>query len=326
MSEEQTDGSYVRRFGFRKFSGFRGNKLYRIMALAWFNLIETIRRSGFTKFLLILMFINLLIQDAIMVLIVSILPPGFMPITIDEYFIGVYAESVLGMVSVLNRIGDPRLGIFSFISILSGGTSVMWILLLAIMGGGLISDDKLHRTTEAYFSRISRYEYLLGKLLSLTIFSTIVVTLPAFLQYFLLTWSLKTDFFLHIGMLFWAIGFTFLAVVIVSILTLAISSLTTRRTVATMTLLILVIMTSALPSALGLLSSPDTAFLLVDFVGMIAMLGAITFGYSSVDINGQSVGFYNGVGLEAQMVFVTVFLTFLISVLILFNVLFRRDN
>ncbi|MGY5874145.1 MAG: hypothetical protein RTU30_00225 [Candidatus Thorarchaeota archaeon] len=326
MSDEQIDDAYVRRFGFRKFSGIRGNKLYRIMALGWFNLIETIRRSGFTKFLLVLMFINLLIQDAIMVLIVSILPPEFMPITINEYFTGVYAESVLGMVSVLNRIGDPNLGFFSFISVLSGGTSVMWILLLAIMGGGLISDDRLHRTTEAYFSRISRYEYLLGKLLSLILFSTIVVTLPAFLQYFLLTWSLNIDFFLHIGMLFWAIGFTFFAVIIVSVLTLAISSLTTRRTVATMTLLILVIMTSALPSALGLLSNPDTAFLLVDFVGMIAMLGAITLGYSSVDINFRSVGFYNGVGLEAQMVVVTVFLTLLISVLILFNVLIRRDN
>ena len=120
--------------------------------------------------------------------------------------------------------------------------------------------------------------------------------------------------------------FTFLAVIIMSTLTLAISSLTTRRTVATMMLLILVVMTSALPSALGLLANPDTALLLVDFVGMIAMFGAVTLGYSTVDINLRSVSFYNGMGLEAEMIVVSVLITLLISVLILFNVLFRRDN
>ena len=324
--QELDDETYVRQFGFREFSGVRKNWLYRVITVGWFNLVETVRRSGFTKMLLIFMFVNLLIQDAVIVLITSFIPPEIIGITLDEIFKGVYVESVLGMVSILNRITDPALSAISFISIISGGTSLMWLLLIAILGGGLIADDRLNKTTEAYFSRISRFEYILGKLLSLVIFSAIVLTLPAVIQYFILSFSLKTDFFANIGLLFWSIGFTMIAVIIVSTLTLAISSLTTRRTVATMALIIIGVVTSALPSSFGFLYNPDTPFLLIDFIGAIALLGAILSGYSTVEINYRSLGFYNGVGLEAGMVIGMVTLVFVISLLVLFNVLFRRDN
>ncbi len=327
MNESQSsDDAYVRKFGFREFSGIRQNRVYRVFSVGWFNLIETIRRSGFTKVLLIFMFLNLLIQDAVTVLITLLLPPEFMPITLNQYFQGVYVESVLGMVSLLNRIGDPLLEFFSFVSIISGGTSFMWLLLVAILGGGLIADDRLHKTTEAYFSRISRIEYLVGKLLSLIIFSTVVVTVPAIIQYILLAWSLEVDIIANIWLLFWAIGFTLIAVLVVSTLTLAISSLTTRRTVATMSLLIIGIVTSALPSAFGFLYNPDSPLLLIDFIGAIALLGAVLLGYDTIKLNYQNLSLYNGVGLEAGMIVAVVALVFVISLLILFNVLFRRDN
>ena len=321
--QELNDEAYVRRFGFRKFSGVRKNWVYRVISVGWFNLVETVRRSGFTKMLLIFMFVNLLIQDAVIVLITSFIPPGYIGITLDEIFRGVYVESVLGMVSILNRITDPTLSAISFISIISGGTSLMWLLLIAILGGGLIADDRLNKTTEAYFSRISRFEYIMGKLLSLVIFSAIV---PAVIQYFILSFSLKTDIFANIGLLLWSIGFTMIAVIIVSTLTLAISSLTTRRTVATMALIIIGIVTSALPGSFGFLYNPDTPFLLIDFIGAIALLGAILSGYSAVEINYRNLGFYNGIGLEAGMVIGMVALVFIISLLILFNMLFRRDS
>jgi hypothetical protein len=202
----------------------------------------------------------------------------------------------------------------------------MWLLLIAILGGGLIADDRLNKTTEAYFSRISRYEYLLGKLLSLVIFSTIVVTVPAVIQYFLLTFSLDIDFIANMGLLLWGIGFTMIAVVVVSTLTLAISSLTTRRTVATMAILIIGIVTSALPTSFGFLYDPDTPFLLIDFIGAIALLGAILAGYDEVLVNSRTLEFYDGVGLEAGMIAGMVGLVFLISIIILFNILIRRDN
>ncbi len=272
------------------------------------------------------MFLNLLIQDAVLVLIVSILPPGWMDITLNDYFQGVYVESVLGMVSLINRISDPRLEMFSFISVISGGTSFMWLLLISILGGGLIADDRLHKTTEAYFSRISRFEYLLGKLLSLVLFSIIVVTLPAVLQYLLLAWSLRLDLIANLWLMFWAIGFTLIAVFVISTLTLAISSITTRRTVATMSILIIAIMSSALPGAFGLIGSADTPLLLIDFIGAISLLGAVILGYDAVDINYRRVYLYNGVGVEAGLVVGVVVIIYVISLLILFNILFRRDS
>ena len=47
MDEQQLgDDTYIRKFGFRRFSGIRQTRLYRIIAVAWFNLLETIRRSS----------------------------------------------------------------------------------------------------------------------------------------------------------------------------------------------------------------------------------------------------------------------------------------
>ena len=239
MDEQQLgDDTYVRKFGFRRFTGIRQTRIYRIITVAWFNLLETIRRSGFTKFLLVIMIINILLQDVISIMIASFIPLWYIDLTIDEVFRFLYIDSVLGSISLVNRISSPEMEFLSIISISSAGTSVMWLLLISIVGGGLIADDKLYRTTEVYFSRISRYEYIFGKLLTLIIFSSLIVTFPAILQYFLLAGGLRVSMLAHLDLLLWGLGFTLLSALILSLLILALSSFTKRRSVATMTMFI----------------------------------------------------------------------------------------
>ncbi|MHA1939920.1 MAG: hypothetical protein ACW97O_17075, partial [Candidatus Thorarchaeota archaeon] len=135
MSEETSgEDTYIRKFGFRRFTGVRQNRLYRIISVAWFNLIEAIRRSGFTKMLLVFMFFSILIQDVLIIVISWFLPFIGDPMTINELFRNAYADSVLGMVSLVNRITVLQFGFMPF-NISSVGISFIWLLLMAIVGG-----------------------------------------------------------------------------------------------------------------------------------------------------------------------------------------------
>jgi hypothetical protein len=329
VSDQTEHETYVRKFSFRPFSGVRRGRLYRVITIGWFNLVESVRRSGFTKFLLFMMVISLIIQDILPIAFVRLFSSyyvDFLGITVNDLFRGVYTESVLGMVSLTNRIGVDYISGFSPFAFTSIGTSLMWLLLLSIIGGGLVADDRLFRTTEAYYSRVSRFEYTIGKLLSLVIFSTLVITLPAALQYVLLTMGLDTGFATNADLLLWAVGFTAMAAVALSLLMLAISSMTKRRGVATLVLFILALIMSGLPSAFGSWYMSDSPVLLMDFVGSIAMLGTMILGRSYITVNGVRVEFYNGTGLEGYMVGAVVGLVFLVGFLALFLNLLRRDT
>lgn len=327
MDEQQLgDDTYVRRFGFRKFTGIRQTRIYRIITVAWFNLLETIRRSGFTKFLLVIMLINILLQDVISIMIFSFVPLSMFDMTLNEAFRILYIDSTLGSISLINRVSSPEMGFLSFVSITSAGTSVMWLLLISIVGGGLIADDRLYRTTEVYFSRISRYEYILGKLFSLLIFSSLIVTFPAILQYFLLAGGLRVSSLAHLDLLFWGIGFTLLSALILSLLILALSSFTKRRSIATMTLFIAALVMSGFYSGFGGWNQSESYLLLLDFIGCIALSGALLLGYEEVSVNGWTVNFYNGIGVEGYMVLEIVAWVFLLGVLAIIITILRRDS
>jgi hypothetical protein len=333
MNEQQTEDSYVRKFGFRRFTGVRQSRWVRIVSVAWFNLIESIRRSGFTKVLLVFMFFSILAQDVIIIVISMFSPfinPGF---DVGTLFRHSYADSVIGMVAVVNRVSViPEdifgpIGMFLPLSLTSGGISFMWLLLMAMVGGGLIADDKLHKTTEVYFARISRFEYVIGKLASLVLFSGIVVMLPAVIQYFLLNHGLGTDIFASLDLLLWAIGFTLLSAFIVSLLTIALSSLTKRRAVATLSLFIAAVIMSSFYTAIALSwNQSQSPLLLLDFIGVLSLLGAVSLGYTDVTVNGYAVNFFDGIGVDAIMVVGAVGVVLLLGVLALMMTIFRRDT
>ena len=118
MDEQQLgDDTYVRKFGFRRFTGIRQTRLYRIISVAWFNLLETIRRSGFTKLLLVIMLMNILLQDVISIMIASFIPLWYIDLTIDEIFRFLYIDSTLGSICLVNRVSSPEMEFFSIVSI-----------------------------------------------------------------------------------------------------------------------------------------------------------------------------------------------------------------
>jgi hypothetical protein len=277
--------------------------------------------------LLVFMIIGLLVQDLLAILITQLIP-SFMwgGLTVDEMFRATYADSIIGMISLTNRVSTMDSSMAFLTQFLTIGSSFMFILLLAIVSGGLISDDKLHRATEAYYSRISRVEYLLGKLFTLIIFSMLFVSLPALMQYFLLAQGLGMNLLTNLDLLVWGLGTTLLSCIILSVVTLAFSSLTKRRNLATLSFFMSAMIMSALPTTFGLMFQNEPATLVIDFVGCIGLLGAMLLGRSSVTVNGQMVHFYNGVGLEGYMVIATVGFLIVLGTLALIMTLLRRDN
>ncbi|MBD3406806.1 MAG: hypothetical protein GF411_11885 [Candidatus Lokiarchaeota archaeon] len=326
--DDHGEETYVRKFGFRRFSGIRQNRIYRVFSVSWFNLIEAIKRSGFTKMLLIFMFFSLLIQDVILILFSSFLPFGlFGELTIEELFRGGYIDSVLGMVSLTNRVTSPltsALGFFTSLTTVT--TSFIWLLLLAQIGGGLIADDRLYMTTEMYLSRISRLEYIIGKLGSLVIFSALIVVLPALIQFFLLGGGLGLNLLPHLDLLGWALGFTISAAIFLSLFVLSISSLTTRRNFASLATFIFTLSMSILPTALGGAISTTSVFLALDFVGCLAILSLVVLGFDSVLVNNRTIALFDGNGFEAILAVISISLVICVSLLIIINFLFREDN
>jgi hypothetical protein len=146
------------------------------------------------------------------------------------------------------------------------------------------------------------------------------------LQYFLLAGGLRVSGFAHLDLLFWGIAFTLLSALILSLLILALSSFTRRRSVATMTLFIAALVMSGFATGLGGLYQSESYLLLLDFIGCIALSGALLLGYEEVLVNGSTLNFYNGIGVEGYMVLEVVAWIFLLGILAIIITILRRDS
>ena len=130
----------------------------------------------------------------------------------------------------------------------------------------------------------------------------------------------------HLDLLLWGLGFTLLSALILSLLILALSSFTKRRSVATMTMFIAALVMSVFYSGLGGWYQSESFLLLLDFIGCIALSGAVLLGYEEVTVNGWTVNFYNGIGVEGYMVLEVVVWVFLLGVLAIIITILRRDS
>ncbi len=322
MSED--DDAYVRAFRFRRFEGKRNGRLYRVMSIAWFNFRHAIAKSWFTKLILILIVMGLLMQALIMFISAQFYTIYYPESDINVLFRKYYAESILNMFSLINFILiEPSFYFFGLATMITGG-GFSYILLISLVSGGLIADDKLHHFDEAYFSHVTRWEYLFGKLLSLMLFSFLLVMGPALMQFFILSSSLKIDFVQHLGLLAWALGFTFIATLILSLLALTISSLTTRRTIATLIFFMMLIMLSLFPAIFSSSLFQETPIFLIDLMLVIDMFGLILLGESQFKVSFRDFNLIDGVGIEYIDVMLVIYIVILFTIIVLYLQVIRR--
>ncbi|HEX5044719.1 MAG TPA: hypothetical protein VFV75_17605 [Candidatus Polarisedimenticolaceae bacterium] len=152
----------------------------------------------------------------------------------------VYLHHNLKALTVLNMTPDQLLPIDArfFLWLLTISALMLGFLLTLLVGPGLISRDLLHDALPLYLSRpFSRSEYVLGKLAVLVILQSAVSWVPLLLVWVLqacldpgwIVRSLRIVPALIVGGLLW--------IVLLSLLTLAISATVKRRILAQATLL-----------------------------------------------------------------------------------------
>jgi ABC-type transport system involved in multi-copper enzyme maturation permease subunit len=103
-------------------------------------------------------------------------------------------------------------------------------MFMVLIGSGLIADDISNNIADIYYSKLERYEYIIGKFGALIIFGNIVITLPFIIEFFLLFVGIGgIDIFSALPVLMNMIIISELFIVAFASIILAFSAITNRK-------------------------------------------------------------------------------------------------
>ncbi|MFW9904901.1 MAG: ABC transporter permease [Candidatus Thorarchaeota archaeon] len=338
MSEPITSpDAYVRKFKFRPFDGIRRGRIYRIWAIAWHWWIHEWKRSRAVKVLigfLIFMFIimNMFLLSFKDVMLLPDPNTGEPALTTNDLLENNLLSMVRGIVtfgvSLAMETGDSdESPTFNF-----GGTSLFILILLVMVGSGLIADDVSNQTTEIYYSKLERHEYVLGKFLAFFIFGNMVLTFPYVFEFFLLVVGLgNIDLLSALPVLVHVIVFTEIITITYSAIILAFSSITSRRLYAGLTTFMLVFTSNMIISSLAFTGSSAGYEIFLDVLTLLLLTSYILFGVTEIDYYSfkglQTINLTDGVGLESWMILGAVGMYILLGFLVvIFQVYWRHSK
>ncbi|MFX0016308.1 MAG: ABC transporter permease [Promethearchaeota archaeon] len=332
MSESNTSpDAYVRKFAFRPFDGFRRGRLYRLWAIAWQWWIHEWRRSKAVKFLIGFLIFTFVLMNMFLLFTKDImlnLNPG---LTTNDLLEDNLLTTVRGIVTFGISFAVENDDGMSDTEFNFGGTSIFILILLVIVGSGLIADDISNQTTEIYYSKLEKHEYVLGKFLAFIIFGNIVLTMPYVLEFFLLVVGLgNIDLISALPLLIHVIVFTELITVTYSAIILAFSSLTNRRLYAGLTTFMLLFTVNMIISSLAFSGGEPGFELLFDILTVLLLTSYILSGTTTVELDtfrgSQIINLTDGIGIESWMVFGALGLFILIGFLIVVIQVYWRHS
>ena len=171
MSDHTTQDKFefVKKFSYRDYQGERTNRVSRIFSLAFFEMINTWRKSTIGKILLaFIVFINIFV-------VVLLGVPSIGNVT-NSLAVQTVLNSAVHYVSMTPEI--PILPSTSQAATFSPGIGILIIALLSIAGSGFFADDKQGKVIEIYLSRMRRVDYAIGKFLGMFLYCNVFITLP----------------------------------------------------------------------------------------------------------------------------------------------------
>lgn len=322
MSDSFTDsGAYVRKFAFRPFEGTRRGRIYRLWAIAWQWWIHEWKRSKAVKFLIGFLIFTFVLMNMFLLAFKDAMLEMDPNLTTNDLLENNLLTMIRGIVtfgiSFYVETGDGS-SQFNF-----GGTSIFILILLVMVGSGLIADDISNQTTEIYYSKLEKHEYVVGKFLAFFIFGNIVLTLPYVFEFFLLLVGLgNIDIITALPVLVHIIVFTEIITITYSAVILGFSSLTSRRLYAGLTTFMLLFTISMIVSSLTYSGDEIGYEILFDVLSVLLLASYILYGATTVEYFSfrgvQTINLTDGVGLESWMVlgalFFYIFLGFLVVV------------
>jgi hypothetical protein len=323
--------AYVRKFAFRSFDGVRRGRLYRLWAIAWQWWIHEWRRSKAVKFLIGFLIFSFVLMNMFLLFAKDMMLAMNPDLTTNDLLENNLLTMVRGIVTFgISFAVESEDGMsqsqFNF-----GGTSIFILILLVIVGSGLIADDVSNQTTEIYYSKLEKHEYVIGKFLAFFIFGNIVLTLPYVFEFFLLVVGLgNIDLIVALPVLVHVIVFTEMITITYSAIILAFSSLTSRRLYAGLTTFMLMFTVNIIISSLAASADVPGLEILFDILTVLLLTSYILSGTTTFEFYSfrglQVIDLTDGIGLESWMVVGAVGLYVLLGFLIVVVQVYWRHS
>ncbi|MHA2253927.1 MAG: hypothetical protein ACXAD7_26475 [Candidatus Kariarchaeaceae archaeon] len=315
---DPNSGTYVRKFSFRSFEGIRRGRIYRLWATSWQWWTHQWNRSRSIKMLLGVLIFFFLITNLFLLSFKDMMllnpitgepaidPVTGEPVTTNDLLEDNLLSLVRGLVTFQTEYEATDDGgeteSFSF-----GGLSIFILILVALVGSGLISDDVSNLTTEIYYSKLERHEYILGKYGAFLIFGNLIIVLPFILEYILLVVGLgNIDLIESLPVLIQSIAITEVMVITFASIVLGFSALTSRRLYAGLTSFMFLFVMNMLTPALAFTGEEVGFQILFDVLSLLLLASYIITGTTEVTFNAfghpKIINLASGSGLESWMV------------------------
>lgn len=315
MKEDQSD-AYVRKFSFRAFEGVRKGRVYRLWATSWQWWIHQWERSRAIKILLgfilfILVITNLFLLSFKDNMLKAPNPATGEPMTTNDLLEQNLLELVRGLVTFQTSFSSQAPG-GGGMGMSIGGLSIFILILIALVGSGLIADDVSNLTTEIYYSKLERHEYILGKFGAFFLFGNLVIVLPMVLEFFLLVAGLgEISLIQAFPVLIQTIIITEVIVLTFASIVLGFSALTSRRLYAGLTAFMFLFVLNMIIPSLAFSGEGEVGFqILFDVLTLLLLFSFIVTGTQKVTYYphgpeegiSYAVDLANGSGIESWMV------------------------
>jgi ABC-type transport system involved in multi-copper enzyme maturation permease subunit len=333
MNDSNTNSiAYVRKFAFRPFEGIRRGRLYRLWSVSWHWCVHQWERSRAVKVLVAILLFTFVFMNMILLLTKDLMLMADPTLTTNDLL----EDNILTMVRGIVTFGmvfttDNGDANGSGMTMNVGGTSIFILILVVLVGSGLISDDISNQTNEIYYSKLEKYEYVLGKFGAFFIFGNIVLTLPYIIEFFLLAVGLgDIDLLTALPVLVQVILFTELITITYSSLVLAFSSITNRRLYAGLSSFMFLFVIDMIVQSLVITGDELGPIILFDVLTVLLLTSYLLTGTTTVEYQSLREPFVlnlaDGVGIESWMVLGALGIFILLGFLIVAVQVFWRHS
>ncbi|MFX0049833.1 MAG: ABC transporter permease [Candidatus Hermodarchaeota archaeon] len=334
MSEEysQSNDAIVKKFSFRPFEGIRRGRFYRLWAISWYWWAHQWERSRAIKILIGFLIFILVITNLVLFTVKDILLTADPTLTTNTLLKNTLLDMVRGIVGFETTFSaDNGNNMDGFMFNISG-LSIFILILVVLVGSGLIADDISNKTNEIYYSKLEKYEYVIGKFGAFYLFGNLTITLPYVIEFFLLVIGLgEIDIIEALPVLIHVIIFTQIVIVTYAAIILALSSITSRRLYAGLSAFMLMFIINMIFPILVFTGTGEFELPLLLDVLTILMLTSYILDGTTIVRSGFSDGYYtinlaDGAGLESWMVLGALGVYVLIGLLVVIIQVFWRHN
>jgi hypothetical protein len=236
--------------------------------VSWGWFIHQWERSRAVKILMGFLIFFLVLYNLLMLSFIDMKRQTNPDLTNNALLKGVLLQLVRGIVTFQTEFYASGEGsgpiMLSFV-----GLSIFFLMFMVLIGSGLIADDISNNITDIYYSKLDRYEYIIGKFGAFVIFGNIVITLPFILEFFLLLVGIGSiDFISAFPVLIDVIIISELFIMTFASIILAFSAITNRRLYAGITAFSFIFITNMI--------IPPLAFAVEGEVNLVILLDILT--------------------------------------------------